>query len=62
MVQRTTNLMKVILMIFALIFIPSFIIYYLFDFEIGIIFTIAISASILSAGLAGVENIIINKK
>lgn len=60
--QKTSNLGKMFLIIFTVIATPTFLIYKLLGFEIGILFCISVSTAIISMAFAGLENTIINKK
>lgn len=60
--QKTSNIIKIFLGVFFTIFVLSFLIYKLFGFELGIIFSISIATAIVSMGFGGLENTIINKK
>jgi hypothetical protein len=49
-------------MVFITAFIPAMIVFKFFGFDVGIIFTICLSASLVVTGLTGVENIIIRDR
>ena len=60
--QRPSHLGKIFITIFMISLVPSIIVLKLFGLEIGVIFSICLSASIIATGFAGIENTIINNE
>lgn len=59
--QKPSHLGKMFIATLIISSVLSFVAFGLFDFEIGIIFTICLVASIIVTALTGIENTIINK-
>lgn len=59
--SKTSHLGKIFIATFIINFILSLVVLKLFGFEIVVIFIICLAISIITTGLAGIENIIINK-
>lgn len=58
----TYNLGTIFVGMLLITLVPSFLVYYFFGFEMGVIFAITFSASVLVTALVGVENTLIHKK
>ncbi len=59
--HKTTDLLKVIIGIFLVIFWSSMLIYTYFSFELTIIYCISLSVSIIFTWIVWIENVIIRK-
>ncbi len=60
-IQKPSHLGKMFITTFVISIVSSIIILKLFGFEIGMIFTICLSVSIITTAFVGLENTIINK-
>lgn len=60
--QKTNSMGKTFLGVFVTITISTFLIYWLFGFEISLLFCISVATAIISMAFAGLENTITNKK
>ena len=60
--EKDGNMLKNSFITFLGGFIPSLIVYYIFGFEISLIFAICLAISFLEAAILDVHNTIANKK
>ena len=60
--HQTTDLLKVIIGIFIIVFWSSILIYTYFSFQVTIIYCISLSVSIIVTSIVWVENVIIRKE
>jgi len=59
--NETSHLGKMFITTFMVSLVLSFAIFKLFGFEIGLLFAICLSTSIIATALTGIENILISK-
>ncbi|MEY2664296.1 MAG: hypothetical protein RIT04_104 [Candidatus Parcubacteria bacterium] len=56
---KTSNILFHFSFIFCIEFLVSFLLYWIFSFEIAIIFAVSFGFAVVSLGFAGLENILI---
>ncbi|MCK9272054.1 hypothetical protein M0P65_00720 [Candidatus Gracilibacteria bacterium] len=59
--QKASNIAKVFIGVFVVTITTTYLIYWLFGFEIAILYCISLATAIISMAFSGLENTIINK-